>query len=61
MRLDGYLGTNCPYEEIFPQLVEELFSIPWGHHRYIIDKCKNVDEALFFVNEVHKNNWSRDY
>ena len=24
MRLDGYLGTNCPYEEIFPQLVEEL-------------------------------------
>ena len=46
--------------QIFPQLVEELFSIPWGHHRYIIDKCKNVDEALFFVNEVHKNNWSRD-
>ena len=29
--------------QIFPQLVEELFSIPWGHHRYIIDKCKNVD------------------
>ena len=46
--------------QIFPQLVEELFSVPWGHHRYIIDKCKNVDEALFFVNEVHKNNWSRD-
>jgi predicted nuclease of restriction endonuclease-like (RecB) superfamily len=46
--------------QIFPQLVEELFSVPWGHHRYIIDKCKNVDEALFFVNEVHKNNWSRE-
>ena len=46
--------------QIFPQLVEELFSIPWGHHRYIIDKCKNVDEALFFVNEVKENNWSRD-
>ena len=29
--------------QIFPQLVEELFSIPWGQHRYIIDKCKNVD------------------
>ncbi len=43
-----------------PQLVAQLFSIPWGHHRYIIDKCKNVDEALFFVNEVKENNWSRD-
>ena len=46
--------------EILPQLVAQLFSIPWGHHRYIIDKCKNVDEALFFVNEVKENNWSRD-
>ena len=46
--------------KILPQLVAQLYSIPWGHHRYIIDKCKNVDEALFFVNEVHKNNWSRD-
>lgn len=46
--------------QIFPQLVEKLFSIPWGHHRYIIDKCKSVDEALFFINKVHENNWSRD-
>lgn len=23
-----------------PQLVAELTSIPWGHHRLIIDKCK---------------------
>ena len=44
----------------FPQLVEELFSIPWGHHRYIIDKCKDVDKALFFVRKIHENNWSRD-
>lgn len=25
--------------EINPQLVGQLFSIPWGHHRFIIDKC----------------------
>ena len=43
-----------------PQVVEKLFSIPWGHHRYIIDKCKDVDEALFFVDKVHENNWSRN-
>ena len=23
--------------QIFPQLVEELFSIPWGHHRLMIN------------------------
>lgn len=40
----------------FPQLVGQLFSIPWGHHRYIIDKCKSVDKALFFVRKVHENN-----
>ncbi len=30
-----------------PQLVEQLKMIPWGHHRYIIDKCSNdLDKAL---------------
>ena len=43
----------------FPQLVGELFSIPWGHHRTIIDKCKTTDEALFFVKKTLENNWSR--
>ena len=38
----------------------KLFSIPWGHHRDIIDKCKNVDEALFYVEKTFENNWSRD-
>ena len=46
--------------QILPQVVAQLFSIPWGHHRYIIDKCKDVEEALFFVNKILENNWSRD-
>lgn len=45
---------------IVPQFVEELFSIPWGYHRCIIDKCKDVEKALFFVKEIHENNRSRD-
>lgn len=51
------------YEEtirIVPQLVEKLFSIPWGHHRYIIDKCKDVNKALFYIEQTYENNWSRD-
>ena len=37
----------------------QLTSIPWAHHRYIMDKCKDVDEALFYVYKTIENNWSR--
>jgi len=36
-----------------------LFLIPWGHHKYIIDKCESVHEALFYVQKTIKNGWSR--
>lgn len=40
--------------------IEELFQIPWGHHRYIIDRCKgNPWKALFYVRKTRENNWSR--
>ena len=43
-----------------PQAVEELCSIPWGHHRLIIDRCSNNPrKALFFVNQTIENGWSR--
>ena len=44
--------------EISPQLVDELFLVSWGHHRYIIDKCKgDVDKAIFYVRKTIENNW----
>lgn len=48
-----------------PQLVgkldyEELFTVPWGHHRLIIDRCKeDGTKASFFVRKTIQNNWSR--
>ncbi len=33
--------------------------VPWGQHIDIISKCKDLDEALFYVNQVVENNWSR--
>ena len=47
-----------------PQLGGEIqtnpiFLIPWGHQKYIIDKCKDVHEALFYVQKTIKNGWSR--
>ena len=45
---------------ISPQLAGELFQIPWGHHRYIIDKLRdNPEKAIFFVRKTAENGWSR--
>ncbi len=47
--------------ENFPQLVENFIKIPWGHHRYILDKCKdNLNKAIFYINKTIENNWSRN-
>ena len=36
------------------------FNIPWGHNKAIIDTCRDdKDKALFFVDQVIKNGWSR--
>lgn len=44
-----------------PQDVLILFSIPWTHHKYILDKYKNNPEkAFFFVRQAYENNWSRN-
>ena len=38
----------------------QLFCIPWGHHRLIIDKCSSSpDKALFYVRKTAEFNWSR--
>lgn len=44
----------------WPQAVAKLVKIPWGHNREIISKCKNVTEALFYVNKTIEHNWSRN-
>lgn len=37
-----------------------IFMIPWGHHKVIMDKCKdNQQKALFFVQKTLENNWPR--
>ena len=37
-----------------------IFSIPWGHHKLIIDKCgMEQNKALFYIRQTIQNNWSR--
>ena len=40
--------------------VNNIFLIPWGHNKIIIDKCRSDrQKALFYVTKVLENNWSR--
>lgn len=42
------------------QLPEEIVThIPWGHNIAIVTKCKNRDEALYYVRATITHNWSR--
>ena len=51
-------NENCP------QAVGNLiFSIPWGHHRVIIDKYfekNDLEASLFYVRKVVEEGWSRN-
>ena len=39
----------------------EIFGIiPWFHHVHIFTKSKSLDEALFYINKVATEGWSRD-
>lgn len=43
------------------QLKEMLFSIPWGHHRYLMDRyATEPAKALFYVRKTMEEGWSRD-
>ena len=38
----------------------EIFGrIPWKHHVHIISKCQSLEEALFYINRVAEEGWSR--
>ena len=41
------------------QIVSQIFMIPWGHNIAIIQKCKNIDEAIYYVQNTLKNGISR--
>ncbi len=48
-------------QEVTQHILSDICSIPWGHHRFIIDKCSvNPEKALFFVRKTLENGWSRN-
>lgn len=47
-------------QQAVAQISEDVFfSVPWGHHLYIISQCKDVDRAVFYLKQTVENGWSR--
>lgn len=74
--MEGFSVTNLKYMKrmylfysqgdiIRQQLADELndpllFSVPWWHHVILMTKCTTVEEALFYMNKIVENGWSRN-
>ena len=53
--------TSENLQQVVADLEIPLFSVPWGHHTRLLDKCSNAPEkAVFYLREIVKNGWSRD-
>lgn len=51
--------SQQPVGQIGQQVIAQITQIPWGHNIAIISKCKNVKEALYYVQNTITHNWSR--
>lgn len=50
--------TIC--QQVVGKLGEEIFfSVPWGHHLYIMSSCKDLNKAIFYLQKTVENGWSR--
>lgn len=57
----GQIETLKKGQQAAGQLeMPEIFGrIPWFHHVQIISKCQSLNEALFYINRVVEEGWSR--
>ena len=52
------IGDKLP--EVCNQVMHDVFMVPWGHHKLLIDKFRNTPEkAVFFMRKTIENGWSR--
>jgi len=72
--IKGLSKTNLKYTKRFYKFYESLIGqqpvdqlknapflgIPWGHNIFIFTKSKTQEEALFYLQQILENHWSRD-
>ncbi len=53
------LGGELSLVETSAELAD-IFKVPWGHHKLILDKVKgDINKAMFFIRQTLGNGWSR--
>jgi predicted nuclease of restriction endonuclease-like (RecB) superfamily len=64
--IKGFSRTNLLYMRAFAnaypdeQIVQQLAGqIPWFHNCVLLDKIKNYDERLWYIQQTIENGWSR--
>ena len=64
--MEGFSVSNLKYCKRFylfyhNQIGQQLVAqIPWGHNILIFSKSKDINEALFYIQETIANGWSRN-
>lgn len=58
-QVTGRFEKTSNLHQLGEKFPKKLFLIPWGHHIQIFTKCKNVQEALFYIDKTIENGWSR--
>lgn len=53
------LGNEIEQQPVAQISEDTFFSVPWGHHLYIITQCKDVNKAVFYLNKTVEFGWSR--
>lgn len=55
-----YNDDIVKWQQLAANFEDVFLSIPWGHHILIIQRCKNLDKAFFYIQKTVENNWSRN-
>ncbi len=51
-------GKDLP--QVGAQIQADIFAVPWGHHKLLIDKfVDSPTKALFYIRQTIENGWSR--
>ena len=59
-QIASYSTANTKTKQAVSQFPNLFAFLGWSHHITIIQKCKDIDEALFYVLKTIENNWSRE-
>lgn len=54
-----YNQHDTIWQQVVAKLGEVFFSVPWGHHLYILSQCKDASRAVFYLRKTVENGWSR--